>query len=298
MAELLAYVLLSWVLLRSGMSAAFTLFAIIVVAIIWRASHVLVSFTVATLMRRQAQRDERSGTTIPALWSEFCARLISFNWSQPFSDGVMGREPAGSLSGTPILLIPGYLSNRGMWVQFRARLIRDGLGPVYAIDLEPPFGDIDHFVAQLAARIEQIGRETGAEEIHIVAHSMGGLVIRSYLASNAVDRLRPRILTLTMLGSPHHGTKLATFGIGRAVKQMRQNSAWLRKLAALECQREQPPPPTLSLFTRNDDLIYPPESAELPWANNVAVDSIGHVGLLFSEPVYQLVKSQLARKDK
>jgi triacylglycerol esterase/lipase EstA (alpha/beta hydrolase family) len=230
-----------------------------------------------------------------ALWGEFCTRLISYNWSQPFAGSVMGRDPVGKSDGTPILLVHGYFSNRGMWVRFRERLVRDGFGPIYTIDLGPPFGGIDHFAAQLAKRIEDVCTETGASQITVVAHSMGGLVTRSYMAERAAQGLPPRIHLLITLGSPHHGTQLAAFGLGRAVQQMREKSVWLEGLVRQE-NASTARPETVSIFTRNDDLIYPPESSELAWAENIAVDGVGHVGLLYSEPVFQIVKEQLTSK--
>ncbi len=295
-AELLAYGLLAYEFSKRGVSTGWILFVIGCAALAWRASHALGSFTVAAVMRSRDGRQERSGTTLPALWSEFFARLTSYNWSQPFSNLAMPQEPAGGTTGMPILLVHGYFSNRGMWLQFRSRLIRDGFGPIYTIDLGPPFGDIDHFATQLAARFDVIRREAGDKGIHVVAHSMGGLVSRAYLANCRAANVDSHVQSLTTLGSPHHGTRLAAFGIGGAVKQMRDGSGWLTKLAESE-QSSVALPATLSIYTLNDDLVYPPETSELPWAINLAVDSVGHVGLLFSEAVYHSVKQQLTSKD-
>jgi triacylglycerol esterase/lipase EstA (alpha/beta hydrolase family) len=266
---------------------------VLTAALAWRASHALGSFFVAAVMRGRDGRREVAGTTWQALVSEFRARLVSFNWSQPFAHIVMRPEPAGHGSAVPILLVHGYFSNHGMWVRFRQRLVNSHLGPVFTINLEPPMASIDDLVEQLQLRIAQIAEETGEDRLHIIAHSMGGLVVRAYLS--AVARA-DQIVSFITLGSPHHGSALAAFGLGRCVKQIRPGSTWLTSLAAREA-RLNPKPSTLSIYTCNDDLVYPPESAVLPWAENIAVRGIGHVGLLFSEDVFEIVKKRITSID-
>ena len=51
-----------------------------------------------------------------------------------------------------------------------------------------------------------------AQEIHFVAHSLGNLVVRHYLADHAAahqGRMDPRIRRFVMLGPPNHGSRVA-----------------------------------------------------------------------------------------
>lgn len=114
----------------------------------------------------------------------------------------------------------------------------------------------------------------------IVAHSMGGLVVRAYLTETASSR----VAKLVTMGSPHHGTQLARLGLGLNARQMGEPSEWLETLADIEAANVSHPS-TLSIYTLNDDLVYPPESSVLAWAENVPVSAIGHMGLVFSESV-------------
>jgi hypothetical protein len=57
-----------------------------------------------------------------------------------------------------------------------------------------------------------------------------------------------------------------------------------------------PKPPSWSIYTTNDDLVYPPETSRLDWADNIVVDGIGHVGLLFSPDVFSILQSILQDK--
>jgi triacylglycerol esterase/lipase EstA (alpha/beta hydrolase family) len=154
------------------------------------------------------------------------------------------------------------------------------VGPVYTVTLEPILGSIDAMAVTLANRIEQVLHATGQEEIIVIAHSMGGVVTRAYMVRVGTERIA-RFITL---GAPHHGTRLAGVGLFECAQQMKYHGAWLATLADMEAAAAHEIP-TLSIYTLNDDLVYPPESSVPEWAEHVPVSAVGHVGLLFSEPV-------------
>ena len=291
-AEAAVHVGVAMMLFARGWSAPAIVALVLLCAFLWRLSHALGSFVVCAAMRLLDGR--RDAGMLQALVGEFTARLLSFNIAQPFHQWVMADEPAVGIparatrAAAPILLVHGYVSNRGIWACFRRRLVdnaRANIGPVYTINLETPFDAIETLVAQLDQRIEAICAGTGQQQIIVIAHSMGGLVARGYLAAHGAAR----IAKLVTLGTPHHGTRTAAFGIGISARQMCWNSAWLSALAKKESGRPLQPPPTASIYTVNDDMVYPPESARLDWAENVAVHGVGHVGLLFSEAVVNRV---------
>ena len=282
--EIIFYGWLSYALNARGASAGAIAAGVLLIAIAWRMSHALVSFIFTSGLRWRDSRSLPWGNSMAALANELAARFICFNWSQPFESLALGPDPCGRKDGVPVLLVHGFVCNRGLWVKFRKRLAAAGLGPIYTISLTPLFGSIDALVPKLNARIEAICAETGASKVMIVAHSMGGLVARAYLAREGATSGSSRIASLVTLGSPHHGTELGRLGFGLNTGQMRDQSAWLRTLEAAEAASVGRPA-TLSIYTLNDDLVYPAESSVLAWAENVPVSAVGHMGLVFSEPV-------------
>lgn len=67
---------------------------------------------------------------------------------------------------------------------------------------------LKHHAAALARVVNNIGPEV--EEIHFVTHSMGGLVVRHFLADTAANQTSdPRIRRLVMIGPPNHGSRMA-----------------------------------------------------------------------------------------
>ncbi len=279
--------LLRW-LSADGRTPVFIAVVLFLLIFCWRGSHALSSFLVTELLRIKEHHTRPGRASLRALWGEFTSRMVSYNWSQPFHQWALSPDPVGRRDGTPILLVHGYFSNRGMWVSMRRRLTAAGLGPVYTVTLEPLMGTMDEMVPVLAKRVEEILRETGKDRLAIVAHSMGGLVARAYLVGEG----RGRIIRLVTLGSPHHGTVNARFGLGSCTTQMRLGSHWLESLDDREAA-EKNKPPTLSIYTLDDDIVYPPETSCLYWAENVVLSEVGHVGLLFSKPVAERVIAAL-----
>jgi triacylglycerol esterase/lipase EstA (alpha/beta hydrolase family) len=283
--EVAFYLWLTHHLDADGRTPWFIAGVILLIAFCWRMSHALGTFVVTGWLRFRDRRGMPLMPNLHAQHGEFTSRLTSYNWSQAFPHWALGADPAGARDGTPILLVHGYFSNRGMWIRFRQRLVAAGLGPVYTISLEPLTGSIDAMAANLGHRIDEICAETGKPKVVVVAHSMGGLVTRAYMA----ERGSQHIARLVTLGTPHHGTRTAGFAIGTCTRQMRIGSDWLQTLADREDARADERPPTLSIYTLNDDIVYPPETSALAWAENVPVSGVGHVGLLFSAPVAERV---------
>ena len=278
-AEAIFYVWLYLSLIGRGVSGSAIAALVLLLALLWRLSHALASFVVTTALRVRDGRTLPWGNSLTALANEFAARFVCFNWAQAFPGLAIGPDPRGRRDGVPILLVHGYVCNRGLWVAMSKKLAAAGLGPIYTISLTPLFGGMDTLVSALTARVEAICAQTGAAKVMLVAHSMGGLVARAYLAQTESSR----VAKLVTLGSPHHGTELTRLGLGINASQMSADSVWLKALASREAGRVQPT--TLSIYTLNDDLVYPPESSALAWAQNVPVSATGHMGLVFSDAV-------------
>ncbi len=225
-----------------------------------------------------------------ALLGEFIAKSLSFTLWQPFEHWLMRPDvDPRQAQDVPILLVHGYLCNRGSWFVMRRLLGARLPNPVFTLSLEPPFSRIDDYVSQLDARVNKILDSSGHATLHLVCHSMGGLVARAWLLRN---QGWGRVASLTMLGSPHHGTELARAGIGQNVRQLVKGNAWLAALAAQETGLL-PPAPVMSIRTENDNLVYPPESADLTWAANIRIEGVGHVQMQSSTVAADMIAANI-----
>ncbi len=286
--EGIVYLLLALYWRRQGMDGILITLFLLMLAVGLRIAAALPTYLLSSLFRLRDRNPQPWLPSLGALAREIDARAFALSIVEPFHQLLLPKEPLGPTVGTPILLVHGYVSNRGLMWAVRKRLAAASLGPVYTVNLRPMFGSIDEMVPGLAARIDTICLETGASSVNIVAHSMGGLVVRAYLVAHAESARVARLITLC---SPHQGTQMAVLGLGRCVREMRPGSERLKALLAAESAT--PKPPTLSVYTLNDDLVYPAESSRLAWAENLPMSGVGHVSLMSSKPVAERVIAAL-----
>jgi triacylglycerol esterase/lipase EstA (alpha/beta hydrolase family) len=195
------------------------------------------------------------------------------------------RDPPPAPATDPILLLHGVLCNGGVWRSLKRRLRQAGLGPVYAPSYGPPLASIDLFADQIAAKIDRILAATGAAQLSIVSHSMGGLVARAYVRNYGGDKVR-REMTI---GAPHHGSVHAWLFPGTSLGQLRPGNAWLEALP----EPEGDSPPFVSVWSWHDSMVAPQTSARLRHARNVEVVGVGHNALLTDPEVAAKVIEEL-----
>ncbi len=223
------------------------------------------------------------GRTLAMVAGEFAAFLALFVLIQPFERLWMRRDmfPAGR---RVLLLVHGYGCNRGAWWWLRRRMLRDGFA-VATINLEPPYTSIDNFVPLLRQRIDAVCKESGCEQVTLIAHSMGGLVARAYLAAECAAR----VAALVTLASPHGGSELARFGVGPNARQMTPGSAWLAALPALPAEF-----PVVAIRNEHDNFVMPQDLQRLTGADDAALPGLGHLAMLLSPRAAALLGEVLA----
>jgi pimeloyl-ACP methyl ester carboxylesterase len=105
------------------------------------------------------------------------------------------------MSGEAVILVHGIVRSSKAMNRIQTRLEDDGYlvvpfdYPSTRVDLKQCAGFLDDVIKSL----------DGVEKISFVAHSMGGLVVRSWLKEHSDERVR----TMVMMGTPNHGAELA-----------------------------------------------------------------------------------------
>ncbi len=185
----------------------------------------------------------------------------------------------------PIILVHGYMMRGLVMYPIKQRLSKDGYKNVYLFTYSPPWLNIDDFSRQLRDKIEFVKKATGAEKVDLICHSMGGLVALNYI--NNYDGVK-NIDRLITLGTPFGGSKLWSFSIGKCGKEMKPGSEFLKKLNM--------PPAGISataIYTTFDEMVIPYEYSKLEGADNIEMNYIGHVGLLFDGKAYRIIREAL-----
>ncbi|MGE3286985.1 MAG: lipase family alpha/beta hydrolase [Pseudonocardia sp.] len=194
---------------------------------------------------------------------------------------------------TPIVLLHGFLDNRGAFSRFRRTLRRRGFGCVHAVNYNPLLDDVRTAAAQLATQIDRIREHTGADRVHVVGHSLGGIVARYHVqrlgGHTAVD-------TVATLGSPHGGSAVAGWLPGPLGRQLRPGSELLAELAepATECDTR-----FLVVWSRLDQVMIPRTTARLQHPDldveELELRDVGHATLPLDGRVAHWVSARLAR---
>jgi triacylglycerol esterase/lipase EstA (alpha/beta hydrolase family) len=213
------------------------------------------------------------GARVRMLAFEYCASMVMTTW-------LMARASAATRiysdsDHAPVLLLHGYGANSGYWAHLTPLLDAARISHA-TVDLEPVAASIDDYAPLVERQVQALCAATGARRVAIVAHSMGGLVARAWM--RAYGRNAPaRVARVLTLGTPHHGTAMARFGLGINARQMRPGSDWLRKLDASEDAATRAL--ITSIYTHHDNIVAPQTSGMLAGARNVELGGVGHVAL-------------------
>lgn len=198
-------------------------------------------------------------------------------------------------SGTPILLVHGMADNHSIFALLRRGLMRRGFSRVFAMNYSVRTRDVRTAAAQLAEEVEQIIEETGYERLHVVAHSLGGVIARYYVTRLDGDA---RVHTLVTLGSPHHGSLLAHLLPTRISRQLRPGSALLQELnrPAPGCRTR-----VIAMWSDIDEAILPASGAALHQdgvaVTNMPLTGVGHLTLPILPTVVHTITRSLAQLD-
>ena len=198
-------------------------------------------------------------------------------------------------SGTPILLVHGMVDNRSIFTVLRRGLRRRGFRRVLSVNYSPLTSDVRLAATSLATQVERLCEETGFERIHLIGHSMGGLIARYYVQRLGGDE---RVHTLVTLGTPHNGTYPAHLLPHRLARQLRPDSDLVVELRepATGCRTR-----FLAVWSDLDQMIVPKRAARVDHpdldARNVLVRGVGHMSLPIHRRTVHEIGLTLAQLD-
>jgi len=222
----------------------------------------------------------RFGQLARACVSEAAVAPCVFLWRQPFRSKSIPDAPEARASPPRrgVVFVHGFVCNRGLWNPWLLRMDQEGV-PFVAVTLEPVFGSIDLYVDAVEEAVDRLSSAAGRVPV-IVAHSMGGLAVRAWLArTHRVSRFH-RVVTIA---TPHHGTQMARHSHTANGRQMRFESPWLNQLARAESKE------VYARFTCYwspcDNIVFPTASATLPGADNRCLEATPHVRMAYHPAV-------------
>lgn len=188
-------------------------------------------------------------------------------------------------AGPPIVLVHGYIRNRGCMLVLAWRLKRAGLRNVYNVGLGNTLAPIERLSQRLSTRLATVFAVTGGVPLVGIGHSLGGIALRWCVDHGAS---LGRIITL---GTPHRGTRVAYVGPGESAVQLRPGSSFLSQLD------DPPHVPLDALYSTHDNIVIPFESAAYG-ENPRQFEELGHITLLYDTEVFERVLELLDARSR
>jgi triacylglycerol lipase len=190
-------------------------------------------------------------------------------------------QPAGARSGVPpqdelgpVILVPGYGGSTSALDVLASRIRATGRT---ATVLQLPGTGTGSLVADAAllnAAVDGDLRQ-GAPSVDVIGYSAGGVVALLWARRDDGAASARRIITL---GSPFHGTQLATAAEamvpGACPAACQQLVPGSQLLDSLDVTDSGGLPRWMSVWTSDDHVVTPPDSARLPGALDVEVQSV------------------------
>jgi len=246
----------------------------------------------------------RRPTTYSGHLKELTSTVVTAGmWPMGFRDhGLSELAPreAGSPVATPVLLIHGYGANKSNWLFISRYLKQAGFERVHALNYNPFTADIPALAQQCVDRAEQLKVHFGVDRLHIIGHSLGGIIARyavQVLGLEGVD-------VCATIASPHGGVRLARYGSPVAAisplatgLQLRPDSAVMTLLRSSARSL----PTRFVAYYSNLDLIVPARRAmiiepELE-ATNILVKDHGHLSIMLSRQLSASIVDQLGAAE-
>lgn len=187
-----------------------------------------------------------------------------------------------AMAQEPIIFVHGYSGSASNFDAMVARFTASGYprSKLYGFDYNSLTSSDRTSAASLNTFISTVRARNGNEQVSVIAHSNGGLVVRWQRAKLGGQAGMRRFITL---GTPHQGTTSAYGCVSPACFDMRPGSSFLTQLAGAGCDR--------SLWSADDGVILPARNAQC--GTSVQTASVGHIAMLTDTSVYNQVRAQL-----
>jgi triacylglycerol lipase len=184
-------------------------------------------------------------------------------------------DPVPQDAQPPVLLVPGYGGGTAGLDVLAAALRHEGRDVTVVQLAGDGTGDLNVQARVVQDAVRRLVA-AGAASVDLVGYSAGGVTVRLWARTYDGGSVARRIVTL---GSPHHGTDLASLGADiapsacpEACRQLATDSDLIRQLDRGD---ETPAGPRwVSIWTTDDQIVVPPSSSELDGALGFTLQSV------------------------
>jgi len=210
--------------------------------------------------------------------------ILGYSLFVPRNDEIIRGKSDGN---PPLVFVHGLGGDRGNFLLMDKFLWLSGRKRSYRIHLNPK-SPITEMSRQLAGYITNVLDITGEPRVEIIAHSMGGVVSRMAILDFGLEK---KVRTLITLGAPHNGTYPARYGCTDNILSLRPDSEIVTRLKKAGWPKNVK---GFTLWSKNDLLILPAESAKVDGACQIDMTPLTHFSYLFDPRSWIMVEKCLS----
>jgi pimeloyl-ACP methyl ester carboxylesterase len=193
----------------------------------------------------------------------------------------------------PVLLVHGYASTESVWTPLRHALAEAGFGHIVSLTYNSFATDPVAVAAELTHQALRALAAAGAPRVHLVGHSLGGLIVRHALAASAA--LSSRTSGAVTIASPHRGVSLARIAPGRCARIMHRGPG------SVLPEADGPRQVRWLAYYSDGDRVVPPASARLDdprlGAANLLIPGSGHLTICRDVRLIRSLVQELIRTE-
>lgn len=197
---------------------------------------------------------------------------------------------------TPVLLVHGFGHNRSGWHVLDRALRGAGFTSVHTMNYLPFTASLPHLAERPRDRVEDICRTTGSDRVHVVGHSMGGVLLRWYVQELGGG---DRVDTAITIASPHDGTEMARWSIAPSARDLHPDS-WV--VRTLRHGKDVSETRWVAYYSNVDIVVRPATSARLDnptlAATNILVKDAPHLSIMMSPFLVRSILAQLELRER
>ena len=193
----------------------------------------------------------------------------------------------------PVLLVHGYASTGSVWTPLRRALAEAGFGHIVSLDYNSFATDPVAVSAELTRQALRALAAAGAPRVHLIGHSLGGLIVRYAVSASAA--LSSQTSSAVTIATPHRGVWMARIALGPSAQIMHQGPRSVRP------EVDAPRPDRWLAYYSDGDRIVPPASARLDdpcyGAANLPIPGCGHLTICRDVRLIRSLVAELIRTE-
>lgn len=211
--------------------------------------------------------------------------------------GLHVDAPSRPASTAPVMLVHGCGGNKANWIGLNRHLRRSGFDHIESLNYNPVGTTVPDIAARLVERVDAMRTRTGSAKVHLVGHSLGGIIIRYAVTHLGLDDV---VACAVTVASPHKGAPAAK--LGRMAERAGITNAAADIVAGCDVltgldEAAQPSAVTWVAYYSNLDLVVPGWCARIDVpalaAKNILIKDAGHIGMLLDPALMASLAAEL-----